>query len=61
MVRFVKGQIMCQLTNNLSFCQLPRPDTLAFDEQYHDDTHYTMHDLTVIGGLVLHLQNKIWK
>ena len=26
MVRFVKGQIICQLTNNLSFCQFPRPE-----------------------------------
>ena len=25
MIRFVKGQIICQLTNNLSFCQFPRP------------------------------------
>ena len=26
MVRFVKGQMICQLTNKLSFCQFPRPD-----------------------------------
>ena len=26
MVRFVKGQMICRLTNNLSFCQFPRPD-----------------------------------
>ena len=25
MVRFVKGQIICQLTNNLSICQFSRP------------------------------------
>ena len=26
MVRFVKGQIICRLTNSLLFCQFPRPD-----------------------------------
>ena len=34
MVRFVKGQIICRLTNNLSFCQFPRTvgDELVFHQ-----------------------------
>ena len=31
MVRFVKGQTICRLTNNLSFCQFPRPENRAFE------------------------------
>ena len=30
----MKGQIICQLTNNLSFCQFPRPDDMGRAKQY---------------------------
>ena len=53
MVRFVEGQIIYRFTNNLSFCQFPRPDNRDSQADTNNNYHKnSCEDVVIIIYLI---------